>query len=77
MARFMEPLISRVPMMVVEGNHEIEPQAAGVTFKSYLSRFSVPSNESGSNSNFYYSFDAGGAHFIMLGAYTDYNQTGK
>lgn len=74
--RFMEPLISRVPMMVIEGNHEIEPQAAGVTFKSYLSRFSVPSNESGSNSNFYYSFDAGGVHFIMLGAYTDYNQTG-
>ena len=77
MARFMEPLISRVPMMVVEGNHEIEPQAAGVTFKSYLSRFSVPSNEPGPHSNFYYSFDAGGAHLIMLGAYPDYNPTGK
>lgn len=72
----MEPLISRVPMMVIEGNHEIEPQAAGVTFKSYLTRFSVPSKESGSNSNFYYSFDAGGVHFIMLGAYIDYNRTG-
>ncbi|CAK9185395.1 unnamed protein product [Ilex paraguariensis] len=74
--RFMEPLISRVPMMVIEGNHEIEPQAAGITFKSYLTRFAVPSNESGSNSNFYYSFDAGGVHFIMLGAYVDYNSSG-
>ncbi|XP_024983226.1 purple acid phosphatase 23 isoform X2 [Cynara cardunculus var. scolymus] len=74
--RFMEPLISRVPMMVVEGNHEIEPQADGVTFESYLKRFAVPSNESGSNSNFYYSVDAGGVHFIMLGAYIDYNRTG-
>ncbi|GAB4843708.1 Purple acid phosphatase 23 [Ancistrocladus abbreviatus] len=75
-ARFMQPLISRVPMMVIEGNHEIEPQAFGVTFKSYLTRFAVPSKESGSNSSFYYSFDAGGIHFIMLGAYVDYNRTG-
>lgn len=74
--RFMEPLTSRVPMMVIEGNHEIEPQAEGVTFKSYLTRFAVPSSESGSNSNFFYSFDAGGIHFIMLGAYVDYNTTG-
>ncbi|CAI9117891.1 OLC1v1019380C1 [Oldenlandia corymbosa var. corymbosa] len=74
--RFMEPLTSSVPMMVIEGNHEIEPQAEGVTFKSYLTRFSVPAEESGSNSNFYYSFDAGGIHFLMLGAYTDYNKTG-
>ncbi|GFS31398.1 purple acid phosphatase 23 [Actinidia rufa] len=74
--RFMEPLTSSVPTMVIEGNHEIEPQAAGITFESYLTRFSVPSKESGSNSNFYYSFDAGGVHFIMLGAYVDYNSTG-
>ncbi|KAM7462089.1 hypothetical protein LguiA_030210 [Lonicera macranthoides] len=74
--RFMEPLTSRIPMMVIEGNHEIEPQADGITFKSYLTRFAVPLNESGSNSNFYYSFDAGGVHFIMLGAYVDYNHTG-
>ncbi|GMH28388.1 hypothetical protein Nepgr_030231 [Nepenthes gracilis] len=74
--RFMQPLISRVPMMVIEGNHEIEPQAAGVTFESYLTRFAVPYEESGSNSSFYYSFVAGGIHFIMLGAYVDYNRTG-
>ncbi|KAF4370860.1 hypothetical protein G4B88_012660 [Cannabis sativa] len=67
--RFMEPLISRIPMMVIEGNHEIEPQVSGITFKSYETRFAVPSEESGSKSKFYYSFDAGGIHFIMLGAY--------
>ncbi|CAH8351245.1 unnamed protein product [Eruca vesicaria subsp. sativa] len=74
--RFMEPLTSKVPMMVIEGNHEIEPQASGITFKSYSDRFAVPASESGSNTNFYYSFDAGGVHFVMLGAYVDYNQTG-
>jgi hypothetical protein len=73
----METLTSRLPMMVIEGNHEIEPQVAGITFKSYLTRFAVPSAESGSKSNFYYSFDAGGVHFIMLGAYVDYNSTGN
>lgn len=63
-------------MMVIEGNHEIEPQVAGITFQSYLTRFAVPSEECGSKSNLYYSFDAGGVHFIMLGAYVDYNATG-
>ncbi|QHN86180.1 Purple acid phosphatase [Arachis hypogaea] len=58
------------------GNHEIEPQVNGITFKSYLTRFAVPAEESGSKSNLYYSFDAGGIHFIMLGAYADYNSTG-
>lgn len=75
--RFMEPVTSRVPMMVIEGNHEIEPQISGITFKSYLTRFAVPSAESGSNSSFYYSFNAGGIHFLMLGAYVDYNATGN
>ncbi|VAI31579.1 unnamed protein product [Triticum turgidum subsp. durum] len=76
--RFMEPLASRVTMMVTEGNHEIEPQGHGgaVTFASYLARFAVPSEESGSNTKFFYSFNAGGIHFIMLGAYVDYNRTG-
>jgi hypothetical protein len=73
----MEPLTSKIPMMVIEGNHEIEPQANGITFKSYLTRFAVPAEQSGSKSNFYYSFDVGGIHFIMLGAYIDYNSTGK
>jgi len=77
--RFMEPITSKIPLMVIEGNHEIEPQGHGgeVTFASYLARFAVPSNESGSNTKFYYSFNAGGIHFIMLGAYVNYNHTGN
>lgn len=63
-------------MMVIEGNHEIEPQAEGKTFVAYESRFAVPGEESGSNSHLYYSFNAGGIHFIMLGGYVDYDQTG-
>ncbi|XP_031477087.1 purple acid phosphatase 15 isoform X2 [Nymphaea colorata] len=74
--RFMEPLVSKVPMMVIEGNHEIEEQAGKITFEAYSSRFAFPSEESLSKSTFYYSFNAGGIHFIMLGAYTDFNRTG-
>ncbi|CAK8541417.1 unnamed protein product [Lathyrus sativus] len=32
---------------------------------------------SGSPSTFYYSFNAGGVHFIMLGAYINYDKTGE
>ncbi|KAL5057572.1 hypothetical protein RYX36_029176 [Vicia faba] len=75
--RFMQSLVSRVPIMVVEGNHEIELQAENKTFVAYSSRFAFPSEESGSPSTFYYSFNAGGVHFIMLGAYIDYDKTGE
>ncbi|KAA0033306.1 purple acid phosphatase 15 isoform X1 [Cucumis melo var. makuwa] len=73
--RYMQPLVSEVPLMVVEGNHEIEPQAENQTFAAYSSRFSFPSVESNSNSTFYYSFNAGGIHFIMLGAYIFYDKS--
>lgn len=75
--RFMEPLTSSVPFMVIEGNHEKEPQMDNRTFASYQARFAVPFKESGSPNSFYYSFDAGGIHFLMLGAYTDYSQSSK
>lgn len=75
--RFMEPLTSAVPFMVIEGNHEIELQGNNVEFASYQARFSVPFRESGSPNAFYYSFNAGGIHFLMLGAYIDYNKTSK
>nr|GLL43795.1 purple acid phosphatase 15-like [Ipomoea trifida] len=73
--RYMQPLVSKVPIMVVEGNHEIEEQVENKTFAAYSSRFAFPSKESGSSSPFYYSFNAGGIHFIMLGGYVDYNKT--
>ncbi|RVW12562.1 Purple acid phosphatase 15 [Vitis vinifera] len=71
------PLISKIPIMVVEGNHEIEEQAENQTFVAYSSRFAFPSKESGSSSTFYYSFNAGGIHFIMLGAYISYDKSGE
>ncbi|KAG7987627.1 hypothetical protein I3843_03G144000 [Carya illinoinensis] len=74
--RFMQNLISKVPIMVVEGNHEIEAQAGSQTFSAYSSRFAFPSEESGSSSTFYYSFNVGGIHFVMLGAYIAYNRSG-
>ncbi|KAG5002305.1 hypothetical protein JHK87_023377 [Glycine soja] len=75
--RFMQNLVSNVPIMVVEGNHEIEKQAENRTFVAYSSRFAFPSQESGSSSTFYYSFNAGGIHFIMLGAYINYDKTAE
>ncbi|KAK7274454.1 hypothetical protein RIF29_15544 [Crotalaria pallida] len=44
---------------------------------AYSSRFAFPSEESGSLSTFYYSFNAGGIHFIMFGAYINYARTGE
>lgn len=73
----MQPLISKVPIMVVEGNHEIELQAGNLTFAAYNSRFAFPSHESKSASAMYYSFNAGGIHFLMLGSYAPYNKSGK
>ncbi|CAL5416705.1 unnamed protein product [Camellia sinensis] len=74
-ARFMQPLVSKVPIMVIEGNHDIEQQAGNLTFASYSSRFAFPSEESESSSTLYYSFNAGGIHFIMLGGYIAYNKS--
>ncbi|KAL7081396.1 hypothetical protein ACP275_14G037300 [Erythranthe tilingii] len=73
--RFMQPLVSKVPIMMVQGNHELEEQAENKTFVSYSSRFAFPSKESGSSSKFYYSFNAGGIHFIVLGGYVAYNRS--
>ncbi|KAL9827913.1 Purple acid phosphatase 15 [Arabidopsis thaliana] len=75
--RFMENLTSKVPLMVIEGNHEIELQAENKTFEAYSSRFAFPFNESGSSSTLYYSFNAGGIHFVMLGAYIAYDKSAE
>lgn len=76
--RFMEPLTANVPTMMAAGEHEIEPQIDNnLTFGAYSSRFAFPSNESGSFSPLYYSFNAGGAHFIVLNSYTPYDNSCK
>lgn len=73
----MQPLTSKVPIMMMQGNHEIEEQVDNQTFVSFASRFAFPHKESGSSSPFYYSFNAGGIHFVVLGGYAAYNRSGK
>lgn len=73
----LEPLTSTVPFMVIEGNHEYELQINNESFVAYNTRFAVPHAESNSGTSMYYSFNAGGIHFIMIGAYIDYNRTSK
>ena len=73
----MQPLVSKVPIMMIEGNHEIEEQVEKQTFAAYSARFAFPSEESGSSSTLYYSFNAGGIHFVMLGGYTNYQKSGE
>lgn len=75
--RMVEPLTSTVPFMVIEGNHEKEPQINNQSFVAYKARFAVPQAESNSGTSMYYSFNAGGIHFLMLGAYIDFKNTSE
>lgn len=76
-SRFMQPLLANVPTMVVGGKHEIEEQAEDEIFAAYSSRFAFPSEESGSSSTLYYSFNAGGVHFVILNPYIYYDRSCK
>ncbi|WCJ32906.1 purple acid phosphatase 18 [Euphorbia peplus] len=71
----VQPLASSRPWMVTEGNHESESiPLFKSAFESYNSRWKMPFKESGSTSNLYYSFEVAGAHIVMLGSYTDYDE---
>ncbi|KAF6143997.1 hypothetical protein GIB67_017605 [Kingdonia uniflora] len=73
--RLVEPLASTRPWMVTHGNHEVEkiPVVHSESFTAYNSRWHMPFEESGSNSNLYYSFEVPGVHVLMLGSYTDFS----
>ncbi|KAK9985787.1 hypothetical protein SO802_030738 [Lithocarpus litseifolius] len=75
--RLVEPLASQRPWMVTQGNHEVEkiPLVHKEPFTAYNARWRMPFEESGSDSNLYYSFDVAGVHVIMLGSYTDFGPT--
>nr|GMD39585.1 probable purple acid phosphatase 20 [Ipomoea batatas] len=64
----------RRPWMVTEGNHEYEtlPTVHTTPFTAYNARWHMPYEESGSNSNLFYSFDVAGVHVVMLGTYADF-----
>ncbi|KAJ9542653.1 hypothetical protein OSB04_029159 [Centaurea solstitialis] len=72
--RLVEPYASRRPWMVTQGNHEQEmiPIIYPKGFKAYNARWPMPHEESGSDSNLYYSFDMVETHIIMLGSYADF-----
>lgn len=71
----VQPLASARPWMVTEGNHEKELlPLLGSEFRSFNARWRMPFEESGSPSNLFYSFNVAGAHVVMLGSYTSYDE---
>ena len=54
--------------------HEMELLGGKVGFVAYERRYWYPSVESRSNSPFYYSYETGPLHIVMLGCYVDYLQ---
>jgi len=57
----MERAISKLPYMVLPGNHEVERD-----FEQYKVQFRMPKNKANKDSGLFYSFNLGPAHFIAL-----------
>jgi len=57
----MESLISRIPYMVLPGNHE-----KFVNYTQYIADFRMPVTADNEGSNFFYSFNLGRGHFVAL-----------
>jgi acid phosphatase type 7 len=70
--RLVSSLTSRVPMQVIEGNHEEELAGGKPGFLAYKKRYAVPSTSSASPSPLFYSYDLPSAHVVMLGTYADW-----
>ena len=63
----LSPYASRTPFAPVMGNHECYGADWNNTLpKGYCSAFAVPENGSTRFPRYYYSFDCGAAHFIVL-----------
>ncbi|KAK9824390.1 hypothetical protein WJX72_009944 [[Myrmecia] bisecta] len=73
--RFIQPLVSHVPMLGSSGNHEIEQQrdAANTVFASLQARWKTPAAASKSDSYFFHSIEFGPVHSIFLSNYVDYS----
>ncbi|KAK6751045.1 hypothetical protein RB195_002798 [Necator americanus] len=69
----LEPVISRIPYMVVAGNHEYEDG----NFTNFRQRFWMPPNDYEQNQ--FYSFDLGPVHWVALSTeyYGYYEELGK
>lgn len=57
----IDPIVSQVAYMTMPGNHEHYKH-----FESYIRRFRMPDVTQAPDTNFFYSFDMGKAHFIVL-----------
>lgn len=69
----LEPILSRIPYMVIAGNHEND----GENFTNFQERFWMPHN--GYHDNQFYSFDLGPVHWVALSTeyYGYYDTIGK
>ena len=63
------PLLSRVPVLVTGGNHEIGSSEAWL---HYLERWPTPYREARSTSPLYWSADVGPAHIVALNSYDNF-----
>jgi len=79
----MMPLMSRIPYMVLVGNHEAECHSPACqvspkkmkalsNYTAYNARFKMPYEESGGALNMWHSFEHGPIHFTSLSAESDY-----
>ncbi|KAG0555199.1 hypothetical protein KC19_12G152000 [Ceratodon purpureus] len=74
--QMMSPYANYKPWMVTHGNHEEEQIPLLVkSFLAFNTRWEMPYNESGSNSNLYYSFEVAGVHVLMLGSYAEFDSS--
>ena len=63
------PLLSRVPVLVTGGNHEIGASEAGL---HYMHRWPTPYREARSTSPLYWSADVGPVHVVALNSYDNF-----
>ena len=68
----VDGIISRIPVVPLMGNHETYNQQWKVRLpEAYLHEFAVPENGSVQFNRYYYSFDYGPVHFIVLNTQWD------
>eukprot|EP01091_Cochliopodium_minus_P006345 TRINITY_DN1622_c0_g2_i1.p1 TRINITY_DN1622_c0_g2~~TRINITY_DN1622_c0_g2_i1.p1 ORF type:complete len:422 (+),score=100.11 TRINITY_DN1622_c0_g2_i1:404-1669(+) len=73
----VQPVISNIPWQVSVGNHEVSCRTAYCInatedFVDFKYKFEMAGNESGSNTNMFYSFNYQNVHFISISTETDY-----
>lgn len=74
----VEGIIDRIPFAPVMGNHETYNQNWKVRLpEAYLHEFAVPTNGSEKFDRYYYSFDYGPVHFIVLNTQADETEAFK